>query len=99
VIERGPSYLGDRIAVADLKLPRDIGTSQHQFAVQVTTIHNLVVGDSEQPSATDGGGSRERVSADDVDGDDALIGQGGQPSSSGERRQGSLGSVEANHDG
>jgi hypothetical protein len=39
------------------------------------------------------------LSADDVDGDNAVADQGGQPSSGGERRQGPFGSVEANHDG
>ena len=44
----GPGELGDRITVADLELPSDLGTRQNQLAVHVAAIGGLVIGDRER---------------------------------------------------
>ncbi|WCO66267.1 hypothetical protein PO878_17335 [Iamia majanohamensis] len=64
----------------------------------MTTIDDLVVGDGKRSGAADGSGGDERVSADHVDGHDAVAGQVGLSSSDGERGQRPIGSVEAHHD-
>jgi hypothetical protein len=99
VVSSGPGHLGDRIAMADLELPRDISAGQSHFAGQVTVIRDLVVGHGESPGATERGGAPEGTSADDVDRDDAAGGHGGEPGSDLECRQGPLGSAESHHNG
>ncbi len=94
----GAGHLGNPIAVANLELPRDIGAGQIHLAVQVTPIGDLVVGDGERPRSTHWGSGHERVSADDVDGDEPVAGHDGQPGSGDERWDRPFGSVDADDD-
>lgn len=98
MVGRGPGQLGGRITVADLELPGDIGTGQNQFAVHVTAIGALVIGDGERAGTADRGPVRKGVGADNVDGDDAVAGHGGQPDRGDERRDGPFGSIDADDD-
>lgn len=59
MVGSGPGELGDRITVADLELPGDLGTSQNQFAVHMTAIGDLVIDDGERPRSADRGRGRK----------------------------------------
>lgn len=91
MVGSGPGELGDRITVADLELPGDLGTSQNQFAVHMTAIGDLVIDDGERPRSADRGRGRKGVGADDVDGDDAATGGRGQSDRGGDCPDGPFG--------
>ena len=70
IIGCSPGQLGDWIPVADLDLPRDIGTGQSELAVQMAAIQGFVASSGEGAGACERGSRRKGLSAHDVDGDD-----------------------------
>ena len=98
VVDCSPGQLGDRIAVADLELPRGIDASENHLTVEVAAIRERVFGDGDLPCVADVGGKREAMGADNVDGDDAISSQGGMATCGCERRQRLLRPVDAHHD-
>jgi hypothetical protein len=88
VVGCSPGQLGDRVAVADLELPRGIDAGEDHLAVEVAAIRERVLSDGDLSGVADVGGKAEGMGANDVDGDDAVAGQGGLATCGCERHQG-----------